>query len=108
MTTQFQNSSGYQPLDVRVLVLPDEAEKKTAGGIYIPETAQEKAEWATTKATLVAVGSNAFLEWGDSALKPGAGSRVVMAQYAGRVHEGADGKKYRICNDADILALLED
>lgn len=108
MTTQFQNSSGYQPLDVRVLVLPDEAETKTAGGIILAATTVEKAEWATTKATLVAVGSNAFLEWGDNALKPVAGSRVVMAQYAGRVHDGTDGKKYRICNDADILALLED
>jgi co-chaperonin GroES (HSP10) len=102
-----KNESGFTPLDTRVLVLPFEPEKQTAGGILLPDQKVEREEWATTKATLIAAGSNAFLEWGGSAARPGAGQSVVIAQYAGKVHTGSDGKKYRICNDTDILALME-
>lgn len=102
-----KNESGFNPLDTRVLVLPFEPEKQTAGGILLPDQRVEREEWATTKATFVAAGSNAFLEWGDKAAKPAVGQSVVIAQYAGKVHTGTDGKKYRICNDTDILAILE-
>jgi len=102
-----KNDSGFSPLDTRVLVLPHEVEKQTRGGILLPDQKVEREEWATTKATLIAAGSNAFLEWGDKAAKPAEGQNVVIAQYAGKVHTGLDGKNYRICNDTDILALME-
>lgn len=101
------NPSGFVPLDLRVVVLPDPVEERSAGGIIMPDQIKDQRKWAQTKATLIAVGDNAFREWG-SAAKPKAGDRVIVAQYAGRTHKGADGKDYTVCNDEDILALLED
>lgn len=100
------NTSGMVPLDTRVIVYPDPVEDKK-GSILLPDQVLEKQEWAVTKATLVAVGANAFMDWGKDALAPEVGNKVIIAQYAGKIHEGIDGKKYRVCNDEDILAIVE-
>lgn len=99
------NTSGIEPADVKVLVLPDPVEEKTKGGIYLADTTKEKNQYATIRATLIEVGPNAFADWGGSS-KPGVGDRIVTAQYAGLSIDGADGQKYRICNDEDIIARL--
>lgn len=101
------NNSGITPLDTRVLVLPDLVEKKSPGGIILTETLKEKQQWAQVKGTFVAAGSNAFLEWGVAAARPEPGSRVVITQYGGVTHDGADGQKYVVMDDKDILALVE-
>ena len=49
MTTEVI-AMNLQPLNNRVLVQPKKAEEKTKGGIYIPETAQEKSQEATVVA----------------------------------------------------------
>lgn len=102
------NNSGISPLDTRVLVLPDTIEEKTSGGIFLPDQRKEREGWAQTRATLIEAGANAFMDWGDAARKPIPGDRVVIAQYAGSTatHDGADGQKYRICKDEDVLAVL--
>ena len=100
-----QNDSGFAPFDTRVLVLPDQVADKI-GSILLPEVKKEREAWAMTKATLIAVGDNAFIEWGDAADRPVPGDRVILAQYAGKQHEGDDGKQYRICKDEDILARI--
>ena len=105
-TGTLANGSGIEPVDVRVLVLPDAPKEKSAGGIFIPETTKEKEKFASMKATVVAVGDNAFAEWGDVA-KPKAGDRVLMAQYAGTNVKGDDGTDYRVINDEDIIAVLK-
>jgi co-chaperonin GroES (HSP10) len=56
------NTSGFEPLDLRVLVLPDDAEKKTAGGIILPDATGEREKYAMIFGTLVAVGENAWEE----------------------------------------------
>lgn len=55
-----QNNSGVIPLDLRVVVMPDPAETKTAGGIIIPEATAEREKAAAVKGTLVAFGEHAF------------------------------------------------
>lgn len=104
------NSSGIVPLDVRVLVRPDDVEKKTAGGIFLPEQHQEREQYAQIKATLVAVGVNAWTEAKANAafVAPAPGDRVLIAKYGGIVVDGADGAKYRIMNDADVTGVLEE
>lgn len=106
MTTH--NTSGFVPLDLRVLVMPDPVEDKI-GSIYVPDSAKEKAEYATIKATLIAVGENA---WEEAAARsacftrPAPGDRVVIAKYGGILLDGEDGRKYRIMNDTDVIAKI--
>lgn len=100
------NPSGFTPLDMRVLVRLDKAEEKV-GSVILPDSVVEQKKWAQTKATFIEAGENAFREWAASTV-PGSGSRVLIAQYAGKTHKGRDGQDYVICNDEDILALVEE
>lgn len=101
------NESGIVPVEYKVLVLPDEIPEKTESGIlYRPDTAREKEQWAQVRGVLVACGGNAFEDWQGA--RPEPGCRVMFAKYAGiRDILGADGKKYQVCNDKDIIAILE-
>lgn len=103
------NSSGITPLDVRVLVKPDRVEEKTKGGIILPDQHKEQQKWATMKGTLVAVGVNAWAEAKQGGfVPPEPGARVMFAKYGGVNLEGADGDEYRIMNDEDVVASLEE
>lgn len=103
------NTSGIQPLDQRVLVLPDPADKKV-GSIIIPDSTREQEKYAQVKGTLIASGANAWAEAKASAhfSAPSAGARIMFAKYGGIVVKGADGTDYRLMNDEDITATLEE
>lgn len=105
----YPNTSGVRPLDVRVLVKPDPTEKRTAGGIILPDSHAEQKQWAQTKGTLIAVGVNAWQEAkatrGFEAPQPGA--RVMFAKFGGVEFEGEDGEKYKMLNDDDLTGVLE-
>lgn len=105
------NNSGIIPMDLRVLVLPDAAEKVTRGGIILPEDEVEKQEFAQCKATMVAIGENAFEEAAarsSAFTKPKPGDRVLIAKYGGIIIKGDDGVKYRLMNDEDVTARLKE
>lgn len=99
------NTSGITPFDLVALVFPDPVESKTAGGIIIPENVQDKQKYHVQKATLVAVGKSCFTQWIE---KPQPGERILIAQYAGTLIKGKDGKDYRIVKEDDIIAGLEE
>lgn len=94
-----------QPTEYRVLVKPDPVEKKTASGIVLPESVTEREEMAQQKGELIAVGGNAFEDWNEP--KPKIGDRVLFGKYKGFEAED-EGEKYRLCNDKDITAILEE
>lgn len=102
------NTSGIEPLDVRVLVRPDPIEERTKGGIFLPDQVKEQEKYATVKGTLVAVGVNAFAEARANPAfhAPKPGDRVMIAKYGGVVVKGDDGEDYRVMNDEDIVAVL--
>lgn len=105
------NPSGIHPLDLRVLVLPDAAEAVTTGGIILPETEVEKKKFAQCKATMIAVGENAFEEAAARSAaftKPQPGDRVLISKYGGIIVKGKDGVEYRLMNDEDVTARLEE
>lgn len=104
------NPSGIIPLDLRVLVLPDSAETVTKGGIHLPETEIDKQKMAQCKATLIAAGVNAFGEARKNPefAPPKPGDRVLIAKYGGIVVKGKDGVDYRLMNDEDVTARLEE
>lgn len=103
------NTSGIVPMDLRVLVLPDVIEEKV-GSIFLPDSAKEKQKYAQIRATVVAVGENAWEEAQERApsfVPPKPGDRVIIQKYGGIDLEGPlDGKMYRLLNDADILGRL--
>lgn len=107
------NASGIVPMDKRVLVKPDTVESKTAGGIILLNT--EKEQMAQLKATVIAVGETAWSEamhdarnFGVEFTRPSGGSRVMIAKYGGIEVKGSDGETYRLLNDDDVTARLEE
>jgi len=98
------NLSGIRPVEYKVLVLIDETEKVTKGGIILTHDHKERADMAQVKGTLIAVGGNAFQDWQGEVPKPG--DRVMIAKYAGLVAEGNEGRMYRLASDKDIAAVL--
>lgn len=102
-----ENTSGIYPVDLRVLVKPDPVEDVTKGGIIIADVTKDKQKFAGTKATLIAIGCNAFVEWGEAARKPQPGDRVHFAQYSGSWIKGEDGVDYVLMNDKDLTSIVE-
>jgi len=85
-----------KPLSDRVLIKIKESETKTASGIIIPQTAQEK----TQTGIVVAVGTD------KDVIKVKAGDEVMYDKYAGTQIK-IDGVEHLIVKMADILAVLE-
>jgi len=92
-----------RPLHDRILVKRLEEQEKTAGGLYIPDTAKEKP----IEAKVVAVGTGKRLEDG-SLKKPElkAGDRVLFSKYSG-TEVKIDGEEHLIMREEDILAVVE-
>ncbi len=86
-----------KPLADRVLVEPAAAEEKTAGGIYIPDTAKEKPQ----RGTVVAVGPGTK----DEPTTVKAGDTVLYGKYSGTELQ-VDGKDYLMMRESDILAIV--
>ena len=86
-----------KPLADRVLIQTNEAETKTASGIFIPDTAKEKPQ----EGVVIAVGPGKK----DEAMEVKAGDVVIYGKYAG-TEVTVEGTKYLIVKQADILAIL--
>ena len=85
-----------KPIGDRVLVKTEEVEEKTSGGIYIPQTAQEKTQ------------SGIVVEVGDDkdAIKEKAGQKIMYDKYAGTTID-VDGTDHLLLRMSDILAIIE-
>ena len=104
------NTSGIQPLEYKILVLPKEVEAKTAGGLLLPETKIEKDGFQRREGIIVAVSPMAFTfpDWPEGAKKPAIGDRVMFARYQADEVVGRDGKTYWIMADRSVMATIED
>ena len=93
-----------RPLHDRVIVRREEEEAKTAGGILLPGSAQEKPN----QGEVIAVGSGRILDNGD--LRPldvKVGDTVVFGKYAGQDTIDIDGEELIILSETDIKAVIE-
>lgn len=91
-----------RPLHDRVLVKRVEEEAKTAGGLYIPDTAKEKP----IQGEVVAVGAGKRDKDGAvHALDVKAGDRVLFSKYSG-TEVKLDGEEHLIMREDDILAVV--
>lgn len=87
-----------RPLADRVVLKQEKAEAKTASGIILPETAQEKTQTATVEA----VGPGTEKE----KISVKVGDRVMYDKYSG-VQVKMDGEEYLIVKNSDIIAVVE-
>ena len=92
-----------KPLYDRILVKRLEEQQKTAGGLYIPDTAKEKP----LEALVVAVGAGKVQENGSlRKLEVKAGDKILFSKYSGSDIK-IDGTEHLILREDDVLAVIE-
>ena len=93
----------FQPLHDRVVVRRLAAEEKTAGGIIIPDTAQEKP----MEVEVIAAGPGARDEKGHVvALEVKAGDRILFGKWSG-TEVKLDGEELLIMKESDIMGVVD-
>ena len=85
-----------KPIGDRILIKMEGVEEKTAGGILIPQTAQEK----TQIGKVIAIGDD------KDAIKVKTGQKVMYDKYAGTTVK-VEGEEQLIIKMSDILAVIE-
>ena len=101
--TKKKGSVRLQPMGERIVVQREESEETTAGGIVLPDSAQEKP----ARGSVVAIGSGKLLDDGsraESQLK--VGDKVLFSSYAGENVE-IDDVEYLLMREDDVLAVIE-
>ena len=92
----------FRPLHDRVLIEVLDSSEKTAGGIIIPDTAQEKPQEGKD----VAIGGGAKTEDGKSiTMEVKVGDRVLFGKWSG-TEAKIDGKDLLIMQDSDVMGII--
>jgi len=93
----------FRPLEDRVLVRPAESETVTAGGIVLPDNAQEKPQ----RGEVVAAGPGRLSKKGERLPMPVAvGDSVIYGKFSGNNLE-IEGEEYKVLRADEILAKLD-
>lgn len=101
-----ENKSGFRATGHRILLVPDEVEKKSAGGIVLVDKTVNAEENMAVIATVVEIGHDAWADKSTDFCE--VGDRVLIGQYVGKFHTSpVDGKKYRFVTDLDIISPIE-
>lgn len=101
------SESGILPRGARVLVLPDAIETKTASGIITSTPTQSaREELAQVDGVVIALGNTCYHDQPEPYCK--VGDRVIFGKYSGIFREGKDGNMYRVINDLDVVAVIEE
>jgi chaperonin GroES len=102
MTTSAKSATDLKPMGDRVVVRPSEKESLTQGGIYLPDTAQERPQ----EGEVVATGPGRVLNNGkrvEMEVKPG--DKVIYSKFAGAEVEVED-EELLVLGVNDILAII--
>ena len=92
-----------RPLHDRLIVKREAEERKSAGGIVIPDTATEKP----TFGKVIAVGKGKILDNGESrALDVKAGDKILFGKYSG-TEVKVDGDELLVMREEDVMAVVE-
>lgn len=93
---------GVRPLHDRILVKRMAEEEKTAGGLYIPDTAKEKPH----RGEIVAAGKGRTTEEGKvMPLEVKVGDRVLFGKYSGTELK-LNGEEFLMMKEEDILGVI--
>jgi chaperonin GroES len=90
------------PLADRIVVKPAEAEEKTKGGLYLPDTAKEKPVWGE----VIAAGPGKTSDEGKKVpMEVKVGDKVLYGKYSG-TEITIDGQEVLIMRESDIFAIM--
>jgi chaperonin GroES len=93
----------FKPLKDRVFVKFSTEEEKTAGGLFIPDSAKEKPQ----KGVVVAVGTGRVTDDGkQQAMEVKVGDTILFDKYSGSKIK-IDDQEYLIIKEEDILGIIE-
>ena len=102
-STKTAGKTSLKPLDDRVLVKPQDAEEKTATGIYLPEGAKEKPQHGK----IIAAGPGKLNDdGGRTPMAVKAGDTVLYGKYAGTEID-VDGVTHMIMRESELLGVME-
>jgi co-chaperonin GroES (HSP10) len=111
MTTCTINGKTFQPIEYKVLVLPDQIDETDdvrrsakAAGIVMVESDKDREQMKQVWGTLIAAGGKAFADFGSP--YPEGGARVCFAKFAGLIITADDGSEFRLMNDKDVTGIL--
>ena len=91
-----------KPLFDKIVIEAVEAVEKTASGIVLPGTAQEKPQMAR----VIAVGPGGLIDGKEVTMFVKVGDKVITGKYSG-TEVKLDGEEYTIVRQNDILAIVE-
>lgn len=92
-----------RPLDDKIVIKQSDAEEKTTGGIFLPETAKEKPQIGK----VIAAGPGKILDNGkQNKMSVKKNDEVIYAKYIGNEIE-IEGEKYVILRESNILGIVE-
>jgi chaperonin GroES len=93
-----------KPLGDRVVVEHVEQAEKSAGGVFLPDTAKEKPQ----EGRVLAVGTGRTLDNGTKvAMEVKVGDKVIYSKYSGSEIK-IEGKEVLIISEKDVLAIVSD
>jgi chaperonin GroES len=90
-----KNAPTIQPLGENVLIEPMKADSKTAGGIVLPDTSEEKPQ----EGMVIAIGD-------DKKIKVKKGQKIIYSKYSGNEIKAGE-KEYLLVKNEDILAIVK-
>ncbi len=99
---------GLKPSGWRILIKPVAVSDKSKGGVYIPDEVQDVAKLSSVVGQVVGMGSEAYRDPNKfTSAWVGDGDWVVIAKYGGAKFK-VNGDEYRLINDDEILAVVDD
>lgn len=92
-----------KPLFDKIVVEAVESEEKTAGGLFLPDSAKEKPQ----SAKVLAVGPGGTVDGKEVTIQVKVGDVILYNKYAGSDFK-LDGKEVTILKQSDVLAVIVD
>jgi chaperonin GroES len=102
------NPTRITPTGHLILVKLDKVQERTAGGLYVPETARQIQQKAATTGTIVAVGPQAWLAFDNGVAWAHVGERICFPRYSGITIDADIAGEEDLClmNDADCKGII--
>ena len=91
------------------MIKPDKIDDKSAGGIFLPDSARDQLQGAVDRGEIVATGEGFFENLPGPV--PKIGDKVLYGRYKGSlitIKEDGIRQNYRLCNDNEIVAIMEE